>query len=218
MVHWEHTYGMDKNLFFLPKYTEKQKLNNVFNHRARRTKGDIFMTTGEWDRSGNVTMETSRRWGKPQHELSSCPPSWMTEPKPRAFPFPGPLPPRALLTRYAGQRPGRKWAQQGACALPLRSNSTLQSRTAWVWKPQCIRHFFTLKMQSEMLWAPICGWFSVILGEATSPPADGSSHGMSLGGYMDITAWDGPSFTVPKDPAVPSCQPFLQFFMKFFSI
>lgn len=112
-------------------------------------------------------------------------PEWQNQ-TPEYSPVLGSLPPRALLNRYAGQRPGRKWAQQGSCALPLRRTPVYSHLTAECKNSKAPdAFFFILKTGSELLGAPfvvLCasGIITNHTWEAAFPPADGSRHSMSL--------------------------------------
>lgn len=128
------------------------------------------------------TMTFSVAGVKPQPELPSCVPSWMTEPNPGAFSVPGSLPPRFLLTRYAGQRPGRKWVQQRAPVHCLWGTTPRSNH--WLHEGENGKTWDALKTGSEMLWvppsSPVCGshlgfWNHNSHWEAPSPPAEGST-------------------------------------------
>lgn len=136
----------------------------------------------------------------------------MTEPKSGAFPVPGSLPPKALLTRYAGQRPGRKWVQQGQCAQPLRNNPTLYNH--WLYEGGNGKTWDALKTGSEMLWASICGsllgfWEHYCPWDALLHLKVADVAGLWMATYS-IAAWMV-LLSVPKSPATPSWQPFYNF-------
>lgn len=204
---------MDKNSFS-PKYTEKQKLNNLLHDGTKRTKGDIFMMAGGetgqemwlW-KPANISSHFFRGWGKPQHQLPSCVPSWTTELKPRVFPsVPGSLPPSSA-NQICRPETRKEVSSAGPPCSASEENPSIQSPlSAKTAKQEML--FFYIKNRIWATESPICGlrWFRNpnCTWETVFPPADGSGHGMSLHGSRN-------GIPAPKDPSTPRCQPFYSF-------
>lgn len=147
-----------------PLVTEKQKLNNLLHDRRRRTKGDIFMMAGGWDRSGNVAMETSK--GSSHYDFFS---SWGKNPSLSFLPVCLPEWQNQNLEHSLSQvpfHPGLCWPDMQARDQEGSEFSRANVRCLWGTTPHS-NHWLhegengktwdALKTGSEMLWASVCG-------------------------------------------------------------